>query len=140
MRTTSKCFVLLLLIGLCFSTLASAELIAKKPDFDDLPYDVKTLIEKLYSTDRIERRNATLELWDMGPSASYAVPHLIMMLQDDDWNVRKDAIFALSIICDKRSVEHLKRIMKEDPVPALRKAAELALKNMFKTQKGACDR
>ena len=120
--------------------LCPAESSAQDSTFKTIPEKVQAQIQRLQSEDRVERRNASLELWEMGKVAAHAVPYLIMMLENKDWYVRKDAIFALSIICDSRAEKPLINLRDKDPVPAIRKAAILALQSMKSKTKGACEK
>jgi HEAT repeat protein len=131
---------LIITINFLAFSLSYAELSTNVEIPEDLPDAVKERIAYLHSSDRIERRNAALELWEMGTPAAHAVPYLISLLSNEDWYVRKDAIFALGIICDIRAEEALKKLEAEDPVPAIRKAAAVALKSIKSKGKGGCER
>ncbi|MDO8535731.1 MAG: aldo/keto reductase, partial [Candidatus Omnitrophota bacterium] len=69
-----------------------------------------------------------LPILDMG---SDAVPALIELLNDEDYNVRKNAAYLLGFIKDKRAKEPLTKALNDDD-PDVRNAVEIALEDIEK--------
>lgn len=57
----------------------------------------------------------------------WAVPAIIRMLNDPDTNIRWQTVFVLRNLRDKRAIEPLYATFMNDPDPAVRKAAVIAL-------------
>lgn len=56
--------------------------IPKEKILSNIPLDVRTQIEKLYSVDPKERAMAVVSLWNMGEKATPAIPFLIELFTD----------------------------------------------------------
>jgi HEAT repeat protein len=139
-KLISIAIMLLLTVELITATLSNAsELPLKEVLPEDMSANVRAQLEKLHSSDTIERRNASLKLWELGKNAVPAVPFILLMLNDEDWRVRKDAIYALTLIGDDRAVKPLEKILSEDPSLDVRKAASIALRSLQTKIKGVCE-
>jgi eukaryotic-like serine/threonine-protein kinase len=75
------------------------------------------------------RGAAARSLGELGPLASATVPQLASTIEDADWNVRAEAVSALGRLGHSARPElpKIRRLLKEDPEPGVRHAAETAV-------------
>jgi len=83
--------ILFIFFGIClvisfmsFSVYAQPN-IPKEKIPKNIPSDVRNEIEKLYSSDPVDRAYAAIDLGNMGKKATPAVPFLIGMLHDNEY-------------------------------------------------------
>ena len=93
---------------------------------DNIPEEIKTHLLKLYSINYDELLTSLNALNGMGEKAAAAVPYIIPHLDNNSWNVRRRAAFALGNIGDQSVKVHLKKLEDNDPNPAVRRSARLA--------------
>jgi HEAT repeat protein len=93
------------------------------------PAAVPTLAKGLASRDPSERAASAAALGGVLPASGDAVAPLRAALKDDDFEVRRHAVFALGLLGPKASaaVPDLVRVLAEAPEPELRAQAALAL-------------
>ena len=65
---------------------------------EDRPPDIGKLVEQLHASDTNSRRDAALQLGQVGPAAKDAVPALVKALGDSDKQVWSYAIGALAAL------------------------------------------
>jgi HEAT repeat protein len=90
---------------------------------------VDSLLDALASPDARTRQLAAVGLGYAEVPES--VDPLLRALRDDASSVRAAAAWALGEVEDKRAVQSLARLLSDDPEPGVRRAAALALGNMY---------
>lgn len=106
--------------------------IPKKNIPSNIPEEVREQIERLYSSDPVERADAAFQLGRMGKGAAPAVPFLIGVLKDRHWAVRKFAAEALGEIGFPRALPAVKSLIArlKDKDSWVRWSAAYALKTI----------
>src|SRR5277367_1756147 len=93
--------------------------------FSQSAAEVRQLIAQLKDKDISKRREALLDLTNLGPQSKEAVPALIDVFRSDDAELRQIAVNVLSKI-GKTAVPDLEKALQSD-TPLLRRQACLAL-------------
>lgn len=111
---------LVVLVVISFTWSASGGLSYAQPDIpkekipSDINSDVGKQIERLYSSDPVERGRGAHKLGKMGAKVVPAIPFLIGMLKDKDSEVRQKTAWALGEIKDPRAIEPLIATIRDE--------------------------